>query len=1489
MRRMTCWLVLVALATAGAAWAEVPTFPIRVRMARPERLAAPDREFTAVITFEAARAIELRGLVLAGDGWTGVRCEAPRDLAIGAGQTLDFALAATPRAGCGPLMLTAEIDGRPWRQTFRLTPEDYGGLLPTDSDLLPPERIFPATGEKFPTPPQFTLAEMQALARAEVRAPAGEKSRTDCTVTGNICYWHGTQNRWLPSYGSHVMGVVYVDGAIPPYYYTAVAETDELGRFSFTVPAGARFAIRFNATSRAARLQEDGIWEDEYKWQTAIVTLAPDQTQYDAGPLYPSHHHGALHICTDVTYSHDYFRDLGWDVSRIDVQWPDDDGSAYSPYFEEMHIERDDAWDDGTVCHEWGHYWHSEYAHTVEVDYCNGICDDGDDCGHCGWCPEEDEVAWIEGCAQILSRLLTDDLASRVMFNVSHKGIDTYHDDPDCSWQPWNIEFVVAGAIYDMADDDTGTETSDLSTDYLGNPVYDQLDLTTNDILHIMADDCAVEGHEPYRMPAFFTCAAAYLDGLGSPTATREMLWETVWAWDLQLDDAAPGVVPNLTSTFPEGTPTQTAVGGFYWQRPSDDLSGACGYSVQLSQNFPLNPDHVIDTTNLQWWPDDALAPGTYYFTVVAVDRAGNWCGTYNSHGPIIITAPGPADLTPITPTGWTAPLVLRSTLAPQAPTPVTQPTNVQGHTVYFNWGELNQGTGPTGNFRDRMYLDGTSVHTSGSRYLGAGVSNSSRNDGPVDLGAIGRHTVWVRLDGLDSSPEADENNNIYAKQFVFSPEDIALGETIVRAGGLPEATAGQSLLPDGTPFYPNGDGFDVELCIFPELVWAVPDNPNDRLTLRLHARDVGQTGFREALATAASLADRPAAILQNTAETLMTSYCIGVSDEQGSGNTYRIHRELGQMFAMPDTIPGLFDAANCLDFYYTYNELAEPAWFTIKLANNAPGPVMMRFFAPGFAMGNLSAADVTLAAAGGDTVHHNLRLEPGQMALTVVNRDPRLTYAGQYRIFAYVEKPDLEAATPATWFANAVPHVGKPYNPTQGSVPAPTRLAGDVDSTGVYWSLRNASLSAGVPTGLSRKVEVDGAQLAGSIFIEPLAPGQEVRAVQSALFNVRGGRHALTHRINSTHGIDEDDYTDNDHGRQWVWSPRVLALGQNHSLPLPAPAYGGLTHVDEGLVSPNCDGFKFTNSVSIAIASLFTAYVTGSAADIDVGLYTSADVQSGFTTAHELSTWSGTGCDFVLRCTTGIGTFTNLVGVSRPASLAYGSVALRAQASTVFWANPVGGTRTGTVEATTYFDTQILTLPAGTYRFTLQSDSQPLGFSLHDVSNGYSAKSSPWQEGLAWQEPSAVGEDVSFVVEVPAPAPARFGLVVWRPDGTTLAQDAPWVITCNDVATGVDDDDPALPAITASRLVSAAPNPFNPMTEIAFEIAQPGRCELTVHDVRGRLVRTLVAGDLPAGRFDERWDGLDDSGQRVSSGIYMARLRTARGEADLLKLTLVK
>jgi len=69
-------------------------------------------------------------------------------------------------------------------------------------------------------------------------------------------------------------------------------------------------------------------------------------------------------------------------------------------------------------------------------------------------------------------------------------------------------------------------------------------------------------------------------------------------------------------------------------------------------------------------------------------------------------------------------------------------------------------------------------------------------------------------------------------------------------------------------------------------------------------------------------------------------------------------------------------------------------------------------------------------------------------------------------------------------------------------------------------------------------------------------------------------------------------------------------------------------------------------------------------------------------------------------------------------------------------------------------------------------------------------------------------------------------------------------------------------------------PNPFNPQTKIPFELSQSASVELAIYDAAGRLVRSLVSGVQPAGRQDIRWDGTDDHGQSVASGMYFARLK---------------
>ena len=83
-------------------------------------------------------------------------------------------------------------------------------------------------------------------------------------------------------------------------------------------------------------------------------------------------------------------------------------------------------------------------------------------------------------------------------------------------------------------------------------------------------------------------------------------------------------------------------------------------------------------------------------------------------------------------------------------------------------------------------------------------------------------------------------------------------------------------------------------------------------------------------------------------------------------------------------------------------------------------------------------------------------------------------------------------------------------------------------------------------------------------------------------------------------------------------------------------------------------------------------------------------------------------------------------------------------------------------------------------------------------------------------------------------------------------------------------------------------PNPFNPRTVISYELATGGRVTLQVFDAAGRLVTTLVDGERGAGPHRAAWNGTDDSGREVGTGVYFYRLRQA-GEIRTRKMTLIR
>ncbi len=92
-------------------------------------------------------------------------------------------------------------------------------------------------------------------------------------------------------------------------------------------------------------------------------------------------------------------------------------------------------------------------------------------------------------------------------------------------------------------------------------------------------------------------------------------------------------------------------------------------------------------------------------------------------------------------------------------------------------------------------------------------------------------------------------------------------------------------------------------------------------------------------------------------------------------------------------------------------------------------------------------------------------------------------------------------------------------------------------------------------------------------------------------------------------------------------------------------------------------------------------------------------------------------------------------------------------------------------------------------------------------------------------------------------------------------------------------------------RAVSLAqnyPNPFNSATTIDYALRSASRAVLEVYDLTGQRVRELVDHFHDGGRYTVSWDGLDEAGKSLSSGVYLMRL-TALGRVETRKMMLMK
>jgi subtilisin family serine protease len=94
--------------------------------------------------------------------------------------------------------------------------------------------------------------------------------------------------------------------------------------------------------------------------------------------------------------------------------------------------------------------------------------------------------------------------------------------------------------------------------------------------------------------------------------------------------------------------------------------------------------------------------------------------------------------------------------------------------------------------------------------------------------------------------------------------------------------------------------------------------------------------------------------------------------------------------------------------------------------------------------------------------------------------------------------------------------------------------------------------------------------------------------------------------------------------------------------------------------------------------------------------------------------------------------------------------------------------------------------------------------------------------------------------------------------------------------------------AVSRLKLEPNVPNPFNPATRIPFVLREGGHVRVLVYDLRGARVREILAAPLAAGRHEVTWDGRDDQGRPLASGVYVCALEQ-RGERQTRSMVLIR
>jgi len=1143
-------------------------------------------------------------------------------------------------------------------------------------------------------------------------------------------------------------------------------------------------------------------------------------------------------------------------------------------------VRQEDYWRDDVLIGLVAERFLDLHAVDRELNLCNGVCDSGG-CGWCHWCPENSLAAFQNG----LKLWLMDYTARTVGASLETPlrdmpSIEFLDDCQVAAEDPAATAGHFAAFLRDIEDESSGED----HPQYPG--LRDRLDWGPEHILYTIADEAPVD---PYSF--IFDLVAAY-------PSYCSAIWETAANCGFDIDLGDPGAPGGLNSSTHEiGVPSPDATVEVHWVNAWDDCSGVHDYSYSFTST-PEMPDTTVDLEFAISVTSAPLPSETWYFNVRAVDRSGRWSDEYATYGPIIIDDPTPANLVHQLQPGWSNVVVPRSNAA-ASPGNVAAPSVLLGDDdTWWNVAPRNDGSQSTGmTLGAQLYLDGNAIidffnpGQPGWATFPAltGFSHSEvLNAGPVQV-QPGRHMMGVLLDGGEQLIEADETDNGWAKSWAWIPPvmtpDAALG-----ANSVPDYNGGWEWWGGGV-LWPNSFGARFLTDGRWNAVYAFADHDDSDFDLHLYDASASP---EDAFFNAVEQSNRgvkflDAVFVNRELTGGHQAWDVGIINgdfEPDSGTAgYGQVTSTSISFGVPysDQLDG-GEPMHLLDFDLPAGSTG-PVSIVVDI-DPADGQLTILKLDSDYDMGPIAVHNgIGVTDENGDARLFFTLPDPGNMCVVLYRNKWNNDYfeTVPYTLTVETTPPDLRPRELAGWHAPVVPR--NTNDGTPSTVLAPTQLTGWDFATWLNVTQENIGPTT-TPGSFFTSFEVDGVELYYQSVPGGIAAGSGHVFNNLGTFLVRGGRHTLSVHSDSANEVYELSETNNSYGEQWVWSPYQLGFEPLIGAPQPESPTAGWETVDPLVSGPlwfNCDGFR-TPYIDPAVNQEFwvaVAVAPSAGSDVDLQLHDPvADVKTGFQDPLATSSWGIGETDFVLMnyWLDPEGSFD--VGVVG----SFGTGGYQLDVATA----EQHGVPAGTHGPFALGDGELVglhefILEPGFYWMELQdlSATADLGFSIHGWQQLHQGKSDHLEDGIAYTGPTGNYEQMKFIVDELQTGP--YCVAVWKRSGADASAVADYALKFITIT-----DAPSAGPVARAGITEVAPNPFNPRTEVKLHLDRQGDAAVTIYNVRGELVRTLHRGPLPAGENKLRWEGRDDQGGQVASGVYIVELR-ATGVSDRRKITLLK